>query len=279
MIVNYIGLVLFSIMSKSILITDREPGISFILRCRNEENYLAQSIESLKDIKVPFEIIVILHLCTDSSRQIAEGFRKKGFPIRIYEYSHEVSRAGYETLITPDKHQASLVNYYNFCMSKAKFNWLFKWDADFQATPSLIDKLNEIDIESKEPQRVYIYCLLGDVWHRENYLFNSLLHYKKYVFWEVPIFKDGTKKKYMSGGYIKSVPVSVTKGYWNNQPWFMRNESYDKGLVSKYRFVEIIGGREVKGMARASNKNARKPFYAVLRKKKLLKKAGINITS
>lgn len=265
-------------MTRTILKPDRKPGISFILRCRNEEKLLAMSIESLKDLSVPYEIVIILHRCTDGSKQVAEKYKKLGYPIRIYEYEQEASRAGYETLVTPGTHQASLVTYYSFCMSKADFNWVFKWDADFTATKELMEKLGQLDLGLKKPTRIYIKCMLDKVAHYESYLFNALLHYKKYVFWEVPIFPDGVKRQYFKGELIKSVPIKVTKGYWLHEPWFLAKETYDAGLAVKYRLVTVIGGRERVGMARASNPELRKPFFAIMKNKKLLKKAGIYIT-
>ena len=51
-------------------------GISFIIKVRNEETTLEQCIRSLFPLTVPHEIIVILHCCTDRSKEIAETLAK-----------------------------------------------------------------------------------------------------------------------------------------------------------------------------------------------------------
>ena len=79
----------------------KKPGISFILRARNEEAYLTQSLTSLLSLTIPHEIVIILHKCTDQSKDIALDAQAKGGQIRIYETDHSLSKAGYETLATP----------------------------------------------------------------------------------------------------------------------------------------------------------------------------------
>lgn len=264
-------------MSKSILKPHRKPGISFILRCRNEEKYIAKSIESLRDLTIPHEIIIILHLCTDNSESVAKKYQAKGYPIRIYKYDQEVSRAGYETLVTPDKHPASLSTYYNFCMSKANYLRVFKWDADFQATKGLIKALNKIDLELTKPTYTKVYVRLGDKWHLEPYMYTALKPYRKYIFWEVPRFPKSAKKDELRGAYIQSLPASVTKSYWHDTPWFLRKDSYDKDLALKYAIVTMLAGREHPGMAKAGNPACVRPFYTVRRYRKLLNKYGINL--
>jgi glycosyltransferase involved in cell wall biosynthesis len=96
-------------------------GISFIIRARNEEATLEESIRSLLEVTVPKEIIVILHLCTDSSQAIATRLASENSCIRVYTYDVEISRAGYETLATDTNSPHSLMTYYNkgklFCIS------------------------------------------------------------------------------------------------------------------------------------------------------------------
>lgn len=118
-------------------------GISFIVRIRDEEDVLYDSISSLKALTIPHEIILILHLCIDSSPQIAEKLANENPNIRVIFYNHEVSKAGYETLATDADSDHSFVKYSNWCFNLKKYPWVFKWDADFLSSEGLIKFLNE----------------------------------------------------------------------------------------------------------------------------------------
>lgn len=270
-----------NIARKNYLKKDRQPGISFILRCRNEEKYIEKSITSLKNIKVPYEIVVILHNCTDNSEIIVDKLKAKGYPISVYKYNIETSRAGIETLITPMNHPNSLMTYYNFCFSKAKYNWVMKWDADFKSTKSLINFINiKLDLRNKNPIRYQIRCKLGfsRKKHIEPYLTNAVAEYYKYYFWEVPAYIDKFKEIKLRRVTIKSVSTKVIKNYWYTKPWFMKKESFDSKLVKKYNDAIKILKPEPIAMARASNKEMAEIFYLVRDKEKELNKKGIYLT-
>jgi len=116
-------------------------GVSFIVRVRNEEQTLEQSLRSLSGLTIPHEIIVILHLCTDRSKEIAEKLKAE-LPIQIKEYKIKTSRAGYETMATDASSEHSLMTYYNWALSHANHVWIVKWDADYHATPELLEYFN-----------------------------------------------------------------------------------------------------------------------------------------
>jgi cellulose synthase/poly-beta-1,6-N-acetylglucosamine synthase-like glycosyltransferase len=234
----------------------RAPGVSFIVRVRNEEAYLAQNLASLRALLIPHEIIIILHQCTDGSKAIAERARAHGQPVRIHEYNQSVSRAGYETLVTPENHPASFVTYIKYCFSHARYNWLFKWDADFTATPSLIKFLNrELVLEEVAPIAYRIACRLGaeGPLNHEFYLFNCLLHYKKHLFWEYPYFTQGCKKLARKDVIIESIPPTVLKEYWRAPAWFATEDTDDaKRIQAHYERLVGICGPEPMASARAS---------------------------
>lgn len=270
-----------NIARKNYLRLNRRSGISFIVRCRNEQKYIERCITSLKKVKIPHEIVVILHNCTDNSRSIVERLKSEGYPIRIFEYHVKTSRAGLETLVTPINHSHSLMTYYNFCFSKARYNWIMKWDADFKSTRSLLHFLNnELDIKEKDPIRYHLGCRLGHnrTINREPYLTNALAEYYKYYFWEVPAYMKKYSEITLNKVYIRSLSTRKIKEYWHSKPWFMERETYDDELARKYNQVIELLGPEPLAMARASNKASHKIFYLVGDNEDKLKKLGVFLT-
>ena len=227
-----------------------------MVRARNEARTLSNSLKSLTALNVPFEIVVVLHLCSDNSKDILSELLHI-LPIKIFEYNLEVSRAGYETYITPENHNNSFITFTKFCFSKAIYNYKFRWDADFFATPELITFLNNLDLQTKEDIAYKIPCELGDtgIRNEEIYLSNCLTDIKKYLFWEIYLYKNNCKVVNLSNiCSIKSVSYNNLKDYWKiKKPWFIES---DTPLTIKYNNLVKKWGPEPTGMARASNPGA-----------------------
>ena len=152
-------------------------GITFLIRCRNEEATLEASIRSLASVKAPHEIVVVLHRCTDRSRAIAEAVQAEGSqPLRILEYSHEVSRAGYETLATDNTSAHSFIAYCNWCQKQAAYKWVFKWDADFLMTPELATYINTEPLWSRSGIRIRFGAKNATHTEIGDYLCSSIVH-------------------------------------------------------------------------------------------------------
>jgi glycosyltransferase involved in cell wall biosynthesis len=252
---------------------NKKPGISFILRARNEEAYLAQSLTSLLDLTIAHEIIVILHKCTDQSKAIALIAQAKGQPIRIYETNANLSKAGYETLATPTSYNESLASFYSQCFSFGQYNWLFKWDADFVASSELLKFLNtELVSDETNPLRYLIPCQMSEnVINKETYLFNCLAAYKKYIFWETPAFLGGSEIKEINAK-IFTIPHTILKEYWKEPPWFINKNTF---LEARYKKIVELCGPEPVGASRAQCKDCEGPYFNVLQKKEELENLGI----
>jgi len=251
----------------------KKPGISFILRARNEEAYLAQSLASLLGLTVAHEIVVILHKCTDQSKDIALTAQARGQPIRIYETDTNLSKAGYETLATPAKYNESLASFYSQCFSFGQYNWLFKWDADFVASPELLGFLNsELVLDCREPTRYLIPCQMSEgVINKEAYLFNCLIAYKKYIFWETPAFVGSSTILELSAR-IFTIPHTILKEYWKEPPWFFGKDAF---LEERYKKIVELCGPEPVGASRAQCKDCEGPYFRVLENKLELESLGI----
>lgn len=250
-------------------------GISFIVRARNEQETIEASLRSLKDLTIPHEIIVILHLCTDRSREIVESLKEE-LPIQIIEYNVPISRAGYETLATDATSEHSIPHYYNWCFSHANHVWKFKWDADFIASPELVDYLNSKTWNQTAPARVFFTAKNHEMSNSEGYLFTGHNGFKKYYFWE---FVDGSFEQENHTNIViqHASKLSNMKKYWTDAHWFSDDESDEaKTIRDRYKSITDICGSELIGAARASNFEGDEQFRSVLRNEAALKEVGIN---
>ena len=227
-------------------------GISFIIRARNEPT-LEESIRSLLALTFPHEIIVILHRCTDGSADIVAKYPQ----IRCFTYEHKLSRAGYELLATDKDSDHSFVAYTNFCFSKARYRWTFKWDADFIASPGLISFLNtktwtaentiyRIAAKNSTPSNI------------EGYLSDCTQFYVKWVFWELPFYTWDHREITLDPSiYIDHCSeLCVLKDYWKEEAWFNEASQDQEASQVRERIRRLTAdfGPEPVGLARGSNR-------------------------
>jgi len=253
-------------------------GISFIVRVRNEEEFLEASLRSISGLSVPHDIHVILHMCTDRSREIAENLKSEGMPIHIHTYDYPISRAGYETLITDNTSPHSLVEYYRWCFAKGNYAWLFKWDADFLMTSPLRELINLNDWKMTERHtRYYLQARNSDSNSAEHHLFSGPYTIYKYIFWEVigPV-GDCIDLEAGDAHMIHCSTLNVKKSYWLEEPWFI-NDSSDEAAVlrKKYEFLNNTCGPETVGSARRANPDNDSHFFSVRRSQYILEQSGI----
>jgi glycosyltransferase involved in cell wall biosynthesis len=234
-------------------------GISFIIRVRNEEATLEECIRSLFLVTIPHEIIVILHCCTDRSKEIAESLAKENSKISIYEYAIETSRAGYETLATDKDSPHSFVRYSTRCISKAKYLWKCKWDADFQMTPNLLTYINtNKDLWKIHSQIVRLGAKNSTTVEMGDYFTSCELRYEKHMFWEVPYFQYHPtlyKIHVLTDIFIEHCSeLKDVKPYWLRVPWYETEDSEEARLV-KSRMEQLVKdfGPEPIGLARSMN--------------------------
>lgn len=267
----------------------REPGISFVCRARDEAAVIGESLRSLDGVTVPHEIIVICHLCTDETQKIVQDLADTRPEIRVLTSTVPTSRAGFETLATPQCHPSSIASYCAWCFSHAKYRWLFKWDADFTAQPALLEFLNkELDISLTAPTRYSIPVQMGNdpgLQSTEFYLMNNLMSFKKFVFWEVPVFEtcDGAESaRHLPTGMVTTLHFTVLKSYWKAQPWFFdeRAKAEDPeavAIAARYAAITSVLGPEPAGMARAHNPECSLPFITAKAKDAELRALGVKL--
>jgi hypothetical protein len=261
-------------------------GISFIVRIKDEEETLEESIRSLFELKIPHEILLILHLCKDKSREIAESLAKENPHIRILEYNTPISRPGYETLCTDKISSHSIMTYYTWCYNQAKCSWKFKWDADFIATPELIQYLNWCGWgTTTQSHELFIEAASVDSRNTERYLVTGGIEFTKYYFWEQIEISQPVKRLWPGVSIQHKSALANKKKYWDYTPWFL-DESYLKDhpehlkealqVTKRYIKVTELCGPEINGHARASNPECKDIQYKVIQNLQKLKEFGID---
>ena len=246
--------------------------LSFVMRIHNEEETLKESVQSLYKLNFPFEIVLILHRCTDNSFEIANKLKKEideaifHVQIKIVIDNVQISRAGLETFITPSKSIHSFVNYTTRSFSHATSLWKIKWDGDFVATDSFIHYLNEHSERFKSfiPQVIRVNAVFNNGHkQREYWGSNCLLKYGKQYFWEIPIWTHKFVNTWEFPDHVTflhKTTLESPKDYWCKKPWFLNDNIEKESKELKNKWEEVLEKLNINdfekmpiGIARACN--------------------------
>ena len=258
-----------------------ESGISFIVRARNEERTLEACLRSLKALTIPYEIVLVLHMTSDRSKEIADALVKEGMPLVVFRYDKPLSRAGYETLVTDMESPHSMRTFSKWSFDKAMCPWKFRWDADFIASPELIAKLNSREwVAPTNTTRIRIPAVSVDARNEECYLFAGEYEYRKYIFWEYTEFIGQLGYEHWTDATIEHASdLKEKKPYWSAEPWFLSDTSEEaQTLRTRYAALVAICGPEPHAQARASNPESDPVFFKVQQNEALLERIGISLT-
>ncbi|WP_327110651.1 hypothetical protein OHB12_23035 [Nocardia sp. NBC_01730] len=121
--------------------TDRPDGISVMIRTRNEGHLIGEAMDSLSDLRIPYEINVVMNLCTDDTEKRSRIRRDSGRPINLFEYPFQSAKPGLENYCTPVDSIHSSIWYYNWSLSKSKYRYTMKWDSDLVASYEFLREL------------------------------------------------------------------------------------------------------------------------------------------
>ena len=145
----------------------RSQGISIYMRVKNERDWIAASIASIRGIAD--EIIVVDNGSTDGTYEILQDM------VRIENGRLKLWRK-------PELHHGDLSN---FALEQTSFRWVFRWDGDMIAHTSgnhPIAKLRD-RILALNPKRHYLIYLRhinlsGDLFHQD---LREMLHIEEYI--------------------------------------------------------------------------------------------------
>lgn len=211
---------------------NRKIGLSGLMRVKNDEQTLAQSIDSCIDALD--ELIITYHECTDGSVQIIEN-KKLQYPdkILVIPYPYHVIGVGateeeYEYAKTlPVGHPQLLASYYNNALQYVNYKYVMKIDADQIYFTRCLMALRNYIVEGVHQNRLSRLCgkFIDEVFcqRRGNKRIWSkyhLLHYLQYIL--VPLFKKQYVKFAISellkgNGYLSLSGVNVLQ--YDNQ-WY-----------------------------------------------------------
>lgn len=108
---------------------DREPGLSAMIRLKDESEHIRQSLDSI--VSWFDEIIICLQPCADDTPEIVKAYESD--KIKIYEYPFESQPNG----PCHDSHDEGSVYdrsyFYNWSLAKTTKTHVSKWDGDMVA--------------------------------------------------------------------------------------------------------------------------------------------------
>lgn len=136
----------------------RRPGISGMMRVKNDAEFIDACVESCIDALD--ELVIVYNGCTDASPERIKALAQR-YPdkIRAFHYTPEVycgslSREEYEAAKSlPDDSEALLANYYNYALAKTTRTHVMKIDADQLYFPESLRKLCD-DVRSASILRI-----------------------------------------------------------------------------------------------------------------------------
>jgi glycosyltransferase involved in cell wall biosynthesis len=249
------------------------------MRCRNEEETLGACLAALTRVTTPHEVLVVLDRCTDGSEVIAKDAASKNPNVRLMNWLTPVSKAGYENLATDARSPHSLVSHFNTLWGARRYEWAFKWDADFLMTPEIAAWVNDRTWESDgTPFWVWFdACDMDGQVNSEPYLTSGPLWFDKNWFWEDRYTTEGPRIQDHSGMAIPHLStVGTMKPYWAEPPWFIDADTPEAASIrAAHDTVVRLCGPEPVGMARASNQAAIPTLNRIYAQHDALVAAGI----
>ncbi len=123
---------------------NRNDGLSGFIRAKNEGEYIYQVISSW--LLLVDELIIVFNDCSDNTEEeIKRAIKDFGInKIKAYRYMPTVYPQGSkEHIELPPDDIHSLVNYYNYALSKTTMKYAVKIDGDIIYDSSICDKINK----------------------------------------------------------------------------------------------------------------------------------------
>ncbi|MEO3385199.1 hypothetical protein [Mesorhizobium sp. CAU 1741] len=117
---------------------ERPPGVSAFMRIRNGADFLEATIRT--HIDAFDEIVAVHNQCTDATPDIlARLAQEYGPKLRVFHYLDRVHPPGSAAhAAEPANSPHSLVNYYNFALSRTRYAYATKLDDDHLAITELL---------------------------------------------------------------------------------------------------------------------------------------------
>lgn len=140
---------------------DRPPGVSAFMRIRNGADFLEATIRT--HIDAFDEIVAVYNQCTDATPDILARLAQEFGPrLRVFHYLDRVHPPGSAAHAAEKANSPnSLVNYYNFALSRTRFAHATKLDDDHLAIGDSLHRLCGRLREAGAGEDGAMYCFSG----------------------------------------------------------------------------------------------------------------------
>lgn len=228
---------------------EKKPGISFILRAKNEQETISMALDTLAQLKTPYEINLVLNQCEDKTEEIVKQHIKNGQNINLFYYPFQLGKTGLENVCTPVTSVHSTIWLLNWMLMKGNYEFTFRWDADFVMTPSLARNVEKA-VDTPKADIYNIGALFSDsgISNREPYLWSNHLipRYCRYCLWHLTKFgRTDPRISSIKASIIHDSPLSQLKSYWNAPPWWEtenRDETSEMRTKIKEQYANLLEG-------------------------------------
>lgn len=212
----------------------KKPGISFIVRAKNEQATIGLALDSLKQLNVPCEVNLVLNQCTDDTEYEASIRSKNGQTINVFHYPFQLGKTGLENQCTPVTSVHSTIWLLNWVLMKGNYEYTFRWDSDFIMTSALAKDIEKAIADHEK--MINISAIFSDTVkeNTEPYLWSNELipRYIRYSLWHLARFAFAPEKSItLHGKIIHDSPLKVKKEYWETEPWW--NQKMDETVELK----------------------------------------------
>ena len=226
-----------------------KPGISFIIRARDEESNVENCIKNIIDIAD--EIIFVDHLSKDKTYEIALELSNKYDNVKVYKYQNEIPKPGTYYLDNIKKYGDSISNYYNFCLSKSTMSNIIKWDADFiPIRENLIEMINKFKLRSRQDK--FSLWFTGKTMFingNDKYINQDSFYdeFRSFSLQNGVVWEDALRCEYISPNYIKdSIKLRFEKPIFyeikniNIDEFYLRDSLIDKRDIDDHNIISEL---------------------------------------
>ncbi len=214
----------------------KKPGISFIMRAKNEQETIGLALDSLKQLNVPYEVNLVLNQCTDETEHEASIRAKNGQSINTFHYPFQLGKTGLENQCTPVTSVHSTIWLLNWMLMKGNYEYTFRWDSDFIMTSALAKDVEKAIADQES--MINISAIFSDTVksNTEPYLWaNKLIpRYTRYSLWHLTRFANTPKQSVtLKGKIIHDSPLKMKKDYWETEPWWNKEDREETSELTK----------------------------------------------
>lgn len=130
----------------------RRPGLSAMIRLKNEEEWVEASLLSIKDWFD--EIVIVLQNCTDKTESIIKKLSLPHVKIYYYVFDSFPNGPGYGSHPPDSVHNKTY--FYNWTLAKTTCRWVCKWDGDMVAMDWLGPNIRKLISSPCHPDYIFI---------------------------------------------------------------------------------------------------------------------------